>query len=99
MNAKVKGDSNAFEHFVTLFSSSNFQERLQNDVANPEGKDAKYVLNKLLPVLTTAGNHTTFGSLERNSAAGEMLAMIHCYGPIFCFLTVALDDVNNPHTF
>jgi len=50
--------------------SKEFQVKIQNAVAHPESKDAKYVLSKLLPVLTTAGKHTSFGALERNASIG-----------------------------
>jgi len=97
MSAKVKGDSVAFNKFVSEFSSSNFQDRLRRGVKNPSGNDAKYVLSKLMPVLVTAGKHTTLGSLERNSSVGEMLAMIRRRGSSFCFLTCTVDDVHNPN--
>jgi hypothetical protein len=43
------------------FTSTDFQVKMQNAVAHPDGKDAKYVIRKLLPVLTTAGKNTSFG--------------------------------------
>ena len=66
-------------------------------MAHPESKDAKYILSKLLPVLTTAGKHTSFGALERNASLGETYATIRRFGPQFAFLTIAIDDVNNLH--
>ena len=44
-------------------------------VANPEGKQAKEVLKKLIPVLTSGGKKIVFGALERRAAAGEILNM------------------------
>ena len=41
---------------LTIMSNT-FQEKLRNAVACPESKDAKYVLNKLLPVLTHPLEH------------------------------------------
>ncbi len=79
--------------------SNVFQEKLRNAVIQPESKDAKYVVNKNLPVLTTAGKHTSFGTLERNSSLGEMYAMVHRFSPEFDFLTIAFDDVNSPQVF
>ena len=49
--------------------------------------------------LTTAGKHTSFDALERNASLGETYAMIPRFGPQFAFLTIAIDDVNNPHVF
>ncbi len=50
-------------------------------------------------MLTTAGKHTSFGTLERNSSLGEMYAIICRFGPEFEFLTIAFDDVNSPQVF
>ena len=47
---------------------STFQQKLNNAVAHPDSKDAKYVLNTLLPVLAAAGKHTSFGALEQISS-------------------------------
>ncbi len=64
MAEKVTGDPEAFGSFIEEFSSEEFQDLLQYAVAHPESKDAKYILNKLMPVLKTAGKHTMFGSVE-----------------------------------
>ena len=89
----------SIDAFPAELSTDKFQDFLQYAVAHLESKDAKYILNKLMPVLTTAGKRTTFGSLERNVAMGEFLSMIRHFGSQFCFLTGAIDDVNNPHVF
>ncbi|KAL7549323.1 hypothetical protein ACHAWF_017111 [Thalassiosira exigua] len=99
MAAKVRNDRLAFQKFVEEFQSDAFQEKLRWSVKHPDSKDGRYVKNKLMPVLTTAGKHTTFGALERNSAVGELLAMIRRFGSQFCFLTCSFDDVNNPQVF
>ena len=99
MSAKASKDPKAFAEFIETFSSAEFQTKLQSAVANPNGKDAKYVLNKILPVLTSAGKHTSFGAVERNSSTGDLLAMIRRFGPQFQFLSCAFDDVHNPHSF
>ena len=68
MAGKVKNDPLAFEKFVQEFQSDEFQGKLRDAIRCPDSKDAIYVKNKLMPILTTAGKHTTFGALERNSA-------------------------------
>ena len=76
MSTQYRADPKNFDHFSEESMSNVFQENLRIAVAHPEIKDAKYVLNELLPVVTTAGRHTSFGTLERNSSLGEMYAMI-----------------------
>ena len=62
---------------------------------NPNSKEAKQILKVVTPVLTTGGNKTSFGSLERNSAISRINAMCLRYGMPTLFLTVSIDDVNN----
>ena len=45
-------DAAAFEKFTKLFTSEDFQTKFRMGIANPEGKQAKEVLKKLIPVLT-----------------------------------------------
>lgn len=99
MSAKVKQNPRAFEKFTKTFMSADFQTQLQKSVAKPDSKDAKKVLAKLVPILSTGGKKTVFGALERRSAAGEILAMGRKYGPASNFLTVSVDDVNSPMVF
>ena len=96
MHAKIKQNPKSFEQFTRTFMEKDFQTKLQNAVANPEGKDGKYVLNKLVPMLASGGRNTVFGALERRSAAGEILAMGRKHGAASNFLTVSVDDVHSP---
>ena len=66
MCTHCRADPTKFDKFAEEIMPNDFQENLRNAVAHPESKDAKYVLNKLLPVLTSAGKHTSFGTLEKN---------------------------------
>jgi hypothetical protein len=99
MSARRHANPEAFDELAQEISSPSFHMKVQNAVADPGCKDAKYVLRKLIPVLTTAGKHTSYGALERNSALGENYALIRRFGPELTFLTVAIDDVSCPHVF
>jgi len=97
MHAKASTNPKEFEKFADEFSTSEFQEKLKAAVRNPDGADAKYVLNKVTPLLTFAGRKSAFGALERNQSAGEMLALGRRYGCAPAFLTFGIDDINNPN--
>jgi len=97
MHAKVSSDQKGFEQFANEFSSLEFQAKLINATKNPKGKAAKYVLGKLVPVLTCAGKKSTFGALERNESAGQILALGRHFGCAPAFLTFGIDDVNHPN--
>ena len=96
LSAQISKDKEAFEKFTKLFLSNNFQCKLHGAVSNPDGSDAKYILKKLVPILTTGSKRTPFGAFERRSAAGEILAMGRKYGGGSNFLTVSVDDVCSP---
>jgi hypothetical protein len=99
MAGRHRANPMAFEELSKEIASAEFHTKVQNAVADPRCKDAKYILRKLTPILTTAGKGSTFGALEKNMSLGETFAMIRRFGPHFVFLTIAFDDVNNPHTF
>ena len=96
MSAKIKQDPRAFENFTKTFMSTSFQQDLQRAVADPEGRAAKKVMSKLVPVMTAGSRKVSFGALQRRSTAGEILAMGRKYGAASNFLTVSVDDVNSP---
>ena len=58
MSTYRKADPSKFNEFSEEVMPSVFQEKLKNAVAYPDSRDAKYVLNKFLPVLAAAGKHT-----------------------------------------
>jgi hypothetical protein len=99
MSTRRKADLSKFNEFSEEIMPSAFQEKLKNAIAHPDSKDAKHVLNKLLPVLATAGKHTSFGVLERKSSLGEIYDMIRRFCPEFALLTIPFDDVNSPQVF
>ena len=97
MHAKVSSDPKAFDQFANEFASVEFQTKLQAAIKNPNGSDAKYVLNKLTPLLTFAGRKSAFGALERNESAGQILALGRQIGCSSNFLTFGIDDINHPN--
>jgi hypothetical protein len=81
MSSRHKADSSKFNEFSEEEMSSVFQEKLKNAVAHQDTRDAKYVFNKLLPVLAASYRNTSFRALERNSSLGQIYAMIRRFGP------------------
>ena len=96
MHTKASSDSGKFGEFANEFGSVEFQNKLKAAVKNPDGSDAKYVLNKVTPLLTFAGRKSAFGAFERNQSAGEILALGRHFGCAPSFLTFGIDDINNP---
>ena len=97
MHANVTSNPKGFEQFANEFVSEEFQTKLRDAKHNPSGHAAKYVMNKLVPVLTYAGRKSVFGALERNESAGQILALGRRFGCATNFLTFGIDDVNYPN--
>lgn len=97
MHAKVSSDPAEFEKFADEFSTDEFQDKLKAAVKDPKNAEAKYVLNKLTPLLTFAGRKSVFGALERNESAGQILALGRRYGCAPNFTTFGIDDCNHPN--
>ena len=76
MSSHHKAVSSKINEFTEEVMSNVFQEKLKNAVAHQGTRDAKHVLNTLLPVLAAADKHTSFGAPERNSSRGQIYAMI-----------------------
>jgi len=98
MHAKVSSNQKEFEQVANLFVSEEFQTKLKAACKNPDGPDAKYVLNTLSPIMTFAGRKAAFGALERNQSAGEILALGRYHGCASTFLTFGIDDINHPNS-
>jgi hypothetical protein len=96
MHYKVMSDRKGFSEFTKEFLSVEFQVRLRNAVREPHSKEGKFVLQKIMPVLTSAGSKTVFGAVERYESKRQILALARRFGPAPAFLTFAVDDVNHP---
>ena len=97
MHANVASNPRGFEQFAKEFQTEEFQAKLRDAISNPNGRSAKYALDKLVPVLTYAGRKSVFGALERNESAGQILALGRRFGCASAFLTFGIDDVNHPN--
>lgn len=95
VNSVVRSHKDCFDEFTTLVSSKKFRKVLHKAKKDPNGKEASKVMKLVAPILTTGGNRTCLGSLERNDAISKINAMCLRYGMPTLFLTVAVDDINN----
>jgi len=98
MHAKHLSDPREFEKFANEFSTDEFQAKVKASIKDPDGPDAKYILNKLTPFLTSGGKKSAYGALEKNRSAGEILAMGRRFGCASNFLTFGIDDINHPNS-
>ena len=54
------------------------------------------IIKQVMPILNFASRNTFYGVLERNSAVTKICELSKRYGVAWVFLTISLDDINNP---
>jgi hypothetical protein len=96
MSAQVKGNRKAVDTIKELLEDANTDQLFQQALQNPDGKVAKAVLDKILPILTIGGRHISYGAVESNVSLTKILEGSKRYGPGCEFLTISFDDINNP---
>ena len=94
VSGAVREDSK--EELIALINRSDFNELAATAAQNPSSREAKEFMKKVMPTVSVVGRGMPWGSLERASCIGKMLAIIRRYGPPSIFLTVAPDDVHSP---
>jgi len=94
VHAKTQ-DKSKWNAFVELYTSPEFQAKLQQASADPHSSVGREVMRVLTPMLAGAGKSVTFGAIERDRSKGEIMALGRRFGCAPTFLTFAIDDVNN----
>ena len=94
VHAKTQ-DKSKWNAFVKIYTSPEFQAKLQKASADPHSSVGREVMRVLTPMLAGAGKSVTFGAIERDRSKGEIMALGRRFGCAPTFLTFAIDDVNN----
>ena len=82
--------------FGELIKDQEFLITLEIAKSNPEGREAKDLLSKVLPILQFAGQKSTFGAFEKQRSIKKIYQISRRYGSPYLFLTMSFDDINNP---
>ena len=81
-----------FETIGKLSKDKIFESKMVEAMENPEGQEAKTVMNTFEKLIRVIGSKTPFSSSERESALSHLIAMMQYFGPASVFFTLALDD-------
>ena len=95
---RVVNSPAAFAAFADLVSDAGFVELLEQAIKNPKGKEALQVFSKVLPFISISGKCVPWGSLERSSLVGDLLALGRRHGPGVNFFSAAPHDTHNATT-
>ena len=96
---KVKGNPHAFSRFANYVASDEFQDALQHAAKHPDSTQAKKLLSKIVPMMQSVNRSNPVGCMSTTALGRHMYNMTRHYGPASAFVTIALDDINNPTTF
>jgi hypothetical protein len=94
-----RGNSKAYQKIDEVVNASDFQDRLEKAVDNPESKDACELLKALHNCLTIAGKNQSYGSHELRNVVPTIKEISKSLGPPSAFVTCSLDSKGNPRAF
>ena len=99
MSAKRKGDRKSIQEIGLLLEDKDFHQQIKNGQKNSTGKDARYVLNKVLPFLNFGGRKSEYGAIQPHFITAKIYELSRRYGSASTFLTMSLDEKNNGSAF
>ena len=83
---------NAFE---TAINTPTLEEDLKKAEANPQGKEARHLVQTFMPLFWTCHAAVPFSTSERYAVMAKMNSMMMFFGPPSLFYTVAPNDIDN----
>ena len=98
VTARVKTSPEAFAEYKRLLHDGNFLQMIQDSRDDPQGKVARDVVQKVLGFINLSASKIPWGSRERASELGKLIADCRHFGPSSVFYSYAPDDVHNATT-
>ena len=96
----LKSRMGAMGAFANTVHDGGFQAKLRKAKKNPKGKEAKQILERLMPILQFAGEKSSCWTAFSNSQAiMKITEMSKRFLTPSEFITVSFDDLNNPNAF
>jgi hypothetical protein len=94
VSSRVKNTPEAFEAFAQDVSDPAFAALVVSAQANPEGAEAKKVLERVSRYLQICGSVIPWSTSERKQEIAKIYGLLHRYGKPTIFLTISPDDVH-----
>jgi len=100
MSAQVRDKQGAVTAFGKLLRDDSFREKLDVALQDINGKEAKEILDKILPILNFTGPRSMSSPLGQSMTINKIMQMSQRFhGGTSTFLTISLDDLNNPNAY
>ena len=93
---KINGSDAAAEKFTKLVNDPTFETRLDEAIADPEGKTARALLKPLLKIVKLCGGKVPWSPYERSQSKSHLIAMSHFFGLPSIFATISPNMSDQP---
>ena len=93
--ATIKAKKTSFEAFAKAVADPEFQEQLDKAVLNPEGDDAKKVIERIFKFARLSSSRVPWGEGERAAEVTTSMAVHRTFGPANYFFSAAPDDTHD----
>ena len=93
---RVRTEHKLLSRFRDITNADDFHSRLDTALKHPNAKDTHTLAAKLLACIRITGQSIPYSQMERESAMGRMMSLIHYAGPFSLFITIAPADMDQP---
>ena len=84
---RINASTELSRKFVDFINSEEFDRLCTLAAANPKGKEARVLLAKVRPFVSTSGKTTKWSALERAAVKGKLFSMAQVFNPSALFLS------------
>jgi hypothetical protein len=92
----VFSQNDGIKEFLRSINVPDFDSKLKEAIDNPESRESKTLLNKILPNIKMAAGKIPFGDMERQESKYHLFGMMHRFGPPSFFLTITPNEIHGP---
>ena len=95
LGIKVKNNLESFQTVTDLIIDPDFDQKLDRALKQPDGPDAKQLLNSFKPHLVSNGSNIPFSASQRSQCLAQLVAYVRFFGPPSFFITISPSDVDS----
>jgi hypothetical protein len=94
VGVKLHGDDPRVKSFFKIVNQPGFKERLRHCIEHPKSKEAKKLMNEILPI-KIVGKRMPWSAMERQQTLPELYAMFQRLSVPYMFVTISPKIIEN----